>query len=43
MQSYLQGLITGILLVLSFLIFSANKKKPTRELSKTYRAKNYKH
>ena len=39
MQSYLQGLITGVLLVLSFLIFSANKKKPTRELSKTYREK----
>ena len=39
MQSYLQGLITGILLVLTFLIFSANKKKPTRELSKTYREK----
>ena len=36
MQSYLQGLITGILLVLTFLIFSANKKKPTRELSKIY-------
>ena len=39
MQSYLQGLITGIALVLTFLIFSANKKKPTRELSKTYREK----
>ena len=39
MQSYLQGLITGVLLVLSFLIFSANKKKLTRELSKTYREK----
>ena len=39
MQTYLQGLITGILLVLSFLIFSANKNKPTRELSKTYREK----
>ena len=39
MQSYLQGLITGILLVLSFLIFCANKKKRTRELSKTYREK----
>ena len=39
MQSYLQGLITGILLVLTFLIFSANKMKPTRELSKTYREK----
>jgi len=39
MQSYLQGLITGILLVLTFLIFSANKKKSTRELSKTYREK----
>ena len=39
MQSYLQGLITGVLLVLSLLIFSANKKKLTRELSKTYREK----
>ena len=39
MQSYLQGLITGILLVLTFLIFSANKMKPKRELSKTYREK----
>ena len=39
MQSYLQGLITGILLVLTFLIFSANKKRPTQELSKTYREK----
>ena len=39
MQSYLQGLITGILLALTFLIFSANKKKATRELSKTYREK----
>ena len=39
MQSYLQGLITGILLVLTFLIFSANKKKPARELSKIYREK----
>ena len=39
MQSYLQGLITGVLLVLSFLIFSSNKKKLTRELSKTYREK----
>ena len=36
MQSYLQGLITGILLSLTLLIFSANKKKPTRELSKIY-------
>ena len=39
MQSYLQGIITGILLVLTFLILSANKKKPTLELSKTYREK----
>ena len=39
MQSYLQGLITGIALVLAFLIFSGNKKKPTREFSKTYREK----
>ena len=39
MQSYLQGLITGILLVLTFLISSAYKKKPVRELSKTYREK----
>ena len=39
MQSYFQGLITGILLALTFLIFSANKKNPARELSKTYREK----
>ena len=39
MQSYLQGLFTGILLVLTFLISSANKKKSARELSKTYREK----
>ena len=39
MQSYLRGLITGILLVLTFLFFSSNKEKPTRELSKTYREK----
>ena len=39
MKSYLQGLITGILLALTFLIFSANKKKPARELPKSYREK----
>ena len=39
MQSYLHGLITGILLVLLFLFFSGSKKKPTRKLSKTYREK----
>ena len=39
MQTYLQGIITGILLVFTFLISSANKKKPARGLSKTYQKK----
>ena len=42
MQSYLQGLITGILLVLTFLIFSAKKKGNTR-IVKNLSGKNYKH
>ncbi len=39
MKSYLQGLITGILITLSFIFSLANKKNDKRNLSKTYRQK----
>ena len=39
MKSYLQGLITGILITLSFIFSLANKKNDKRNLSQTYRQK----
>ena len=39
MKSYIQGFITGSIIVLSFMILLGNNKTSKRKLSKTYREK----
>ena len=39
MKSYLQGMLTGGLIVISCIVLIGNKKKPKKTVSKTTRAK----
>jgi len=39
MKSYLQGMLTGGLIVISFIVLIGNNKKPKKTVSKTTRAK----
>ena len=39
MRSYLQGMLTGILIVFSIIVLIGNKKKPKKTASKNTRAK----
>ena len=39
MKSYLQGMLTGGLIVISFIVLIGNKKKPKKKVSKTTLAK----
>ena len=39
MQSYIKGLITGVVITSTMVFFSANKKKSKQKLLKTHRQK----